>query len=310
MLSCGIIFLPQETTDMSTVRSLFGEQLGQRFTRPSASLLKWVGNKYRMAEEIASYFPEEFGTVYDVFLGGGAVLATVAPKAGVGSDVFPPLVQIWTTLKSDPEKVKRWYVTRYRKYVNATDRREEYERVKAAYNAKPNGADLLFLCRTCYAGIVRFRKKDGYMSTPIGPHNPIPPEAFANRVDDWHRRLSNCAFLQADFAEVMQRAKPGDVVYCDPPYTHSQAILYGAQGFELRRLCKAIEDCKRRGVYVLLSIDGTKKSGAKDCHLWLPRGLFEREIFINVGRSMLRRLQMTGETLEGEVVADRLLLTY
>ena len=39
-------------------------------------------------------------------------------------------------------------------------------------------------------------------------------------------------------------------------------------------------------------------------------GLFEREVFVNCGPSMLRRFQMNGQTLEGEMVADRLLLTY
>ncbi len=295
---------------MTMATNLFGEQLGQRYTRPSASLLKWVGNKYRMAEEIASYLPQRHGVFYDVFLGGGSVLATVAPKQGVGSDVFPPLVEIWNMLKSDPSRLKRWYADRHRRFVEASDRKQQYERVKAAYNARPNGADLLFLCRSCYAGIVRFRKSDGYMSTPIGPHNPIPAAAFAKRVDEWHSRLSHCDFVQADFADLMRQAKRGDVVYCDPPYTHTQSILYGAQTFELRRLLTAIEDCKRRGVYVLLSIDGTKKSGSTTCRLELPAGLFEREVRIEVGRSMLRRLQMTGETLEGELVSDRLLLTY
>lgn len=295
---------------MSTVKTLFGEEIAQRFTRPSASLLKWVGNKFRMAEEIASYLPNEYGTVYDVFFGSGSVLATIAPASGVGSDSFPPLVEIWLTLKSDPETLKQWYEERCRPYLRARDRRTAYEKVKGSYNANPNGADLLFLCRTCYAGIVRFRQRDGYMSTPVGPHKPIAPEAFAKRVDEWHSRLAHCDFLEEDFAAVMSRADPGDVVYCDPPYTHSQSILYGAQRFELKRLCKAIEDCKRRGVYVLLSIDGTKKSGEEKCHLWFPKGLFEREVFVHVGRSMLRRLQMTGETLEGEVVADRLMLTY
>lgn len=57
-------------------------------------------------------------------------------------------------------------------------------------------------------------------------------------------------------------------------------------------------------------IDGTKKSGEVTCDLPIPDGLFEREIFLNLGRSMLRRFQMEGETLENEVVSDRLLLTY
>ena len=108
----------------------------------------------------------------------------------------------------------------------------------------------------------------------------------------------------------MKMAKRGDLIYCDPPYSHSQSILYGAQAFELKQLLKTIEGCKTRGAYVALSIDGTKRSGNLICDLPIPDGLFEREVFVNVGRSMLKRFQMNGQTLEGEVVADRLLLTY
>jgi DNA adenine methylase len=71
-----------------------------------------------------------------------------------------------------------------------------------------------------------------------------------------------------------------------------------------------IARCKKAGVFVALSIDGTKRSGEVTCRLPIPKGLFEREAFVNCGRSMLRRFQMNGKTLESEVVADRLLLTY
>ena len=60
----------------------------------------------------------------------------------------------------------------------------------------------------------------------------------------------------------------------------------------------------------MLSIDGTKKSGDVYCDVPLPDGLFEHELLVNVGRSMLRRFQMGGQTLEAEEVRDRLLLTY
>ena len=62
-------------------------------------------------------------------------------------------------------------------------------------------------------------------------------------------------------------------------------------------------------MFVALSIDGSKRSGNFVCDLPIPSGLFEREVSVNVGRSMLRRFQMKGESLEGEQVADRLLLT-
>ncbi len=116
--------------------------------------------------------------------------------------------------------------------------------------------------------------------------------------------------MHSDFAEMMRQAQLGDFVYCDPPYVDSQSILYGGQTFSLQRLFDEIAACKIRGVRIALSIDGTKKSGSVECALKIPDKLFEREAFVNCGRSMLRRFQREGETLEDEVVRDRLLLTY
>lgn len=148
------------------------------------------------------------------------------------------------------------------------------------------------------------------MSTPCGIHTPIPPVAFARRVDKWRLRTAGVEFLCIDYQETMARAQAGDLVYCDPPYTHTQSILYGSQAFNLQCLFDRIAECKSRGVYVALSIDGTKKSGNLVCDLPIPEGLFEREVLVNCGSSMLKRFQMQGKSLETEVVTDRLLLTY
>lgn len=272
-------------------------------------LLKWIGNKQRFAHEIIAYFPAQMGTYHEPFLGSGAVLGILAPVRAFGSDALGPLIEIWSTLAANPRLLKSWYQERWETAM-AGDPVEGFERVKAAYNAKPNGADLLYLSRACYGGVVRFRQSDGYISTPCGVHSPIHPDSFAKRVDIWHQRTKGTTFRHADFETTMDEARPGDVVYCDPPYAHSQAILYGSQMFDLRRLLAAIERCKARGVYVALSIDGTKRSGDLLCDVPIPDGLFEEEAMVNCGRSMLRRFQMRGETLEGEVVRDRLLLTY
>ena len=288
--------------------NLFKPRSVQFATRPKGQLLKWIGNKYRVAEEIISYFPPTFGCYHEPFLGSGAVLATLSPEFGCGSDAFPPLIEIWATLKHNPDLVKRWYAERWHRMMSG-DKVEVYEQIKASYNARPNGADLLFLCRSCYGGVVRFRR-DGHMSTPCGTHQPISPTVFARRVDEWHERLHGTTVELLDYEEAMNRAKPGDLIYCDPPYRHTQTILYGAQSFSIERLFEVIARCKSRGVFVALSIDGTKKSGNLICDVPIPSGLFVREVFINCGRSMLKRFQMNGQSLENEVVADRLLLTY
>lgn len=272
-------------------------------------LLKWIGNKQSIAHEIISYFPTKIGTYYEPFLGSGGILGSLEPEKGVGSDTFHPLMGIWATLKDDPEQLKDWYSDRWNLMMDG-EKEEEYEKIKASYNQNPNGPDLLFLSRSCWGGVIRFRQADGYMSTPCGPHDPISPESFSKRVDLWHSRVQGTEFLNIDYPEAMNMAKPGDLVYCDPPYSDSQAILYGAQSFELENLFDLIGQLKSRGVYVVLSIDGTKKSGKKEIDLPIPDGLFKREIFILVGKSMLKRMKMNGKTLEGEEVTDRLLLTY
>jgi len=272
-------------------------------------LLKWVGNKQRFAHEIVSYFPKNFNKYYEPFLGSGAVLGTLVPENAIASDVYKPLIEIWQTLKNNPKLLVQWYTERWKK-IEKGNKKEEYERIKANFNNYPNGADLLFLSRSCYGGVIRFRQADGFMSTPCGVHNPISPESFALRVEEWRERTKNTDFLHKDYKFAMYMAEKEDLIYCDPPYTFTQSILYGAQTFKLAELFESIEDCKKRGVYVALSIDGTKKSGEFLCDISMPKGLFEREIFVNCGQSMLRRFQMNGNTLDKEIVSDRLLLTY
>lgn len=272
-------------------------------------LLKWVGNKQRFAHEIASCFPSNYGTFIEPFMGSGAISATFSPKKGIAADKFKPIIEIFQCLKNDPNELVRWYSERY-EIANGKNKKEGYEKIKDSYNKKPNGADLLFLCRSCYGGVVRFRKVDGYMSTPCGVHNPIKPNSFKERVYMWRERMINIDFIHSGYEETMLNAKSGDIIYCDPPYTHSQGILYGGQDFSLTHLLEIIKECKNKGVYVALSIDGTKKSGSVNCELPIPEGLFEREIFVNCGMSMLKRFQMEGLTLENEIVSDRLLLTY
>jgi len=273
-----------------------------------SQLLKWIGNKQRFAHEIVSLFPQDIRTYYEPFVGSGAVLGTLAPKRGVAGDALGPLIEIWATLVEDHEEVIRWYSERWER-TQKVGKKNAFEEIRSSYNQKPNGADLLFISRTCYGGVLRFRERDGAISTPCGAHEPVSPDSFRNRALNWFQRVRSTRFVHEDFEVVIDQAKRGDVVYCDPPYSDTQSILYGAQRFSLDRLLNSIDRAKTRGVFVALSIDGSKRSGTHHVSNPFPPDLFEREVSVNVGRSMLRRFQMKGETLENEHVRDRLLLT-
>ena len=120
-------------------------------------LLKWVGSKARVAHRIIAHFPDDFGTYHEPFLGSGAVLAALRPTRARASDLFAPLIEIFTALSRDPEVVKGWYGERLA-YFQSGPAPERYADIRARYNAAPNGADFLFLSRACYGGVVRFRR--------------------------------------------------------------------------------------------------------------------------------------------------------
>ena len=282
------------------------------------ALLKWIGNKQRFAETIISYMPDEFNDYYEPFLGSGAVLAellnfeaTVSrPKFNhaYGSDILPFLIELFNLVKDRPQEIIDYYSKAISEYY--LDPTNKYEEIRDRFNNAHNPYDFLLLSRTCYSGVIRFRKADGYMSTPRGPHNPISPEAFEKRALLWNDLLSKASFEAESYLTAMDKAKSGDVIYCDPPYTHSQSIIYGAQDFSVDMLFSKIQECKERGVKVILSINGMRDSKTKDISITPPEGLFERKLLVNCGTSMIDRLQHSGEKMKDKKVDDQLLLTW
>ena len=272
----------------------FKEQATQQTllpVRPKGQLLKWVGNKFKYAHVITSYFPVGYKRYIEPFVGTGAVLATLAPQRGIGGDVLTPLIEIWELVQNDPQTLVDYYRTVISRFN--LDRKKTYSEILKKYNASPNGLDLLILSRTCYGGVIRFTR-EGTMSTPIGPHKPINPDTFARRVVEWRERVKNTTFFNKPFTETISMAEAGDLVYCDPPYLDSQSILYGAQSFDFAELIAYIRRCKSSGARVALSIDGKKKSGTKTVKLHIPTGIFEREVYLSGGSSMLKEISKMG----------------
>lgn len=275
--------------------------------KPSGQVLKWIGNKFRYAEPISAYFPENFDIYYEPFVGTGSVLATLAPPQAVASDALGVLVDLLNQIKDDPLPLVNHYEDQRQLLIEGG--RDAYEEIKARFNAHQTPEDLLVISRTCYGGVVRFTR-DGYLSTPMGPHSPMPAEKLRRYVLEWQIRFEGSDFYHQDFSQTMSHAGEGDLIYCDPPYTHGQSILYGAQDFKLDELWQATASATNRGARVAISIDGYRKSGKKLVELGVPHGLFARELLVERGGCMLRRFQLEGTDMVNEHVADRLLLTW
>ena len=269
-------------------------------------LIKYIGSKHRSAGFILSALPDDCRTYFEPFAGSLAILGHLRPKHSVACDVIEPLIDMWKLVKENPKELSNSYSENWHFYVK--DKRTAYEVIKARFNQSPNPHDFLFICRSCYGGVMRFRR-DGYLSTPIGPHDAISPQEFSDRLSVWHQVVQNTDFVHGDFSKIIKDAGKNDVVYCDPPYFDSQKILYGAQDFTLERLYRDLLLAKERGAFIALSIDGIKKSGDKHISIIPPDGLFETEFYVSLGGSMLKRFWRDGMDVKDEHVKDRLLLS-
>lgn len=282
------------------------------------ALLKWIGSKRKYAEQIVSYMPQDFNDYYEPFLGSGAVMAELLDSDSnklfphfnhaYGSDILPSLIGIFELVKEDPNALTDYYQKEITEYYQNPE--EKYLEIRDRFNAHHNPYDFCLLSRTCYSGVIRFRKADGYMSTPRGPHKPIKPETFKDRVSEWHQLIQKADFTCESYVDALNKPQKGDVVYCDPPYTHSQSIIYGAQDFNVNTLFDKIAECKAREVKVILSINGMKNSKKTDISVTPPDGLFERKLLVDCGTSMIDRLQNDGKHMNDKEVDDQLLLTW
>lgn len=58
-------------------------------------VVKWVGGKRQIIDQITKYVPKTFSTYYEPFLGGGAVLFELQPRSAVVNDINAELINLY-----------------------------------------------------------------------------------------------------------------------------------------------------------------------------------------------------------------------
>lgn len=169
------------------------EEIAPRIEPFKSQLLKWIGNKQRFAHEIASYFPEGFGTYHEPFLGSGAVLATLAPKKAFASNVFPPLMKIWQTLRKSPATLKRWYAERRASSTRGANKKDT-RRSRLPTTRSPAGQTWSFSAGLVMAVLCAFARQTATCRRPavftILFHPRVSPKGQTTGTGErWERPL-------------------------------------------------------------------------------------------------------------------------
>ena len=223
--------------------------------------LKWVGGKGRLLNELEARRPSRFRTYHAPFLGGGAFYfhlvrrGLVNPRTAVLSDYDTELITTYRVVRDQVAAVidhleQHIYDEGYFYKIRSLD--------PAALTPVERAARLIYINRVGYNGLIR-RNKAGRINTPFGRYdNPLICDHGNLRACSDALKLAHLAAW--DFEAVLDSARPGDLVYFDPPYLPltetANFTSYTAGGFteqDQARLAGVFRELAGRGVYCIAS---------------------------------------------------------
>lgn len=226
----------------------------QTYIRP---FLKWAGGKYLLLGRIFDALPKG-SRLIEPFTGSAVVAINSGFESTIATDSNADLINLYKAIQYD---TSRFIDEAVRLFTPAGNTREAFDLNRAEFNQCADrfrrSVLFVYLNRHCFNGLCRYNSK-GKFNVPFGRYTSptFPHEAIAR----FARAAGNIEFHVADYLSAMDAARPGDVIYCDPPYVPLSATAnfasYATEGFgfeDQKRLAQKAIELKNRGVPVVVS---------------------------------------------------------
>ena len=235
--------------------------------QPVHPFLKWAGGKTRLVSRIKAVLPPG-ARLIEPFAGSAALFLNTDYPRYLLADANPDLIDLYTRLQQQGaafiEECRAWFVPE-------NNTREAYYALRERFNTtcdpQEKAALFVYLNKHCYNGLCRYNAS-GRFNVPFGRYKR--PRLPADEMLAFHRKAQRAECVEivcAGFEATMCAARPGDVVYCDPPYvplsdtahfTGYSAGKFGAG--EQARLAELAAVLAARGVPVVVSNHWTPRT--------------------------------------------------
>ena len=254
--------------------------------------IKWSGSKRSQSSAILSHFPNKIDTYYEPFCGGCSILRTLMEdktidvKRYVCSDLNKDLIDLWNTIKTDPEGLANEYEWMWNWVNESEDRnikRERFESLRDDLNK--NHSPYVFMCimRMTTNGMPRYNRKGEFNNSFHITRDGIRPDTLRKIIFEWSDLLNknNVEFHCCSFDEIVPDS-PNDFVYLDPPCANTKGMYFG--NFDNTKLFDYLHHLKCGYV---MSYDGV--SGKIDNTYEVPEDVYDIHIYIKSGNSSFKR---------------------
>lgn len=216
------------------------------------SFLKWAGGKRWLTNRLVSLQHQKIERYFEPFLGGGAMFFFLKPEKAILSDLNTDLIRTYTVVRDNPQRL----LTELQKHHDSHSKEHYYEmRRKHFRSPVKQAAKFIYLNRAGWNGLYRVNKS-GHYNVPMGTEKSI-----INQETNYlalSEILQNARLQSMDFAKIIGRAKSGDLVFADPPYTvnHNQNgfLSYNEKIFSWKdqiRLAGSLKRAAGRGVKII-----------------------------------------------------------
>lgn len=193
------------------------------------------------------------------------MLLALQPKKAQFSDMNSGLINMYSVVRDQPEELISLLANYERLYNQLSDveQRAFYMKERELFNSAVRegiemAARFIFLNKAGFNGMYR-ENASGAFNIPFGKRKQLVLGSAAN-ILAVSSLLGNVQMHHQDYAQTIQLAKAGDVVYFDPPYAPLTATSsftgYTADGFDgsdQEKLRDAALSLTERGVRVVLS---------------------------------------------------------
>ncbi|HEY9643658.1 MAG TPA: DNA adenine methylase [Coleofasciculaceae cyanobacterium] len=222
---------------------------------PPRPFLKWAGGKAQLIQQYQPYFPQDFKTYYEPFLGGGAIFFHLLPTQAVLTDINPELVNVYRCVRDSVAALVEHLQVHQRSHSQ-----DYYYAMRSTLGTTPleRAARFIYLNKTCFNGLYRENSK-GQFNVPMGRYKD--PKIYSPELlEAVARALRHTEIAVRPFDAILEQATAQDFVYFDPPYhpisltscfTGYSRYSFGAA--EQIRLRDTAAELAQRGVKVMLS---------------------------------------------------------
>jgi DNA adenine methylase len=246
------------------------QQYHQITTFTPKPFVKWAGGKRQIIQILNQHIPKNFGSYFEPFLGGGAMLFHMVSKNPdqncTVSDLNSDLVLSYITIRDKVDELISSLENHSKNYFKNSKSYYYKIRDSEPKNQVEKTSRLIFLNRTCFNGLYRVNSK-GKFNVPLGRYtNPNIVNEENLRAVNQVLKSKKIKITCRDFSATLDDVKKNDFVYFDPPYqpisTTANFTSYTNRDFtysDLKRLCELCEKLDSKDCKFMLSNSNSKE---------------------------------------------------